>query len=583
MTDTIPRDPGTWTLDHARSVFPAPQKANVGVGTAAGYMSGDHWQDGVPWMGPGRDDAGNLSTANNARVLRHFVPVPECEGCVRERVNGACGNQADISAQPVEPVGKDADGQPAANDARLKEAQQWKRDVSAWWDRTNLWGGVDIYHPTGVRGVVTHASSHPNGSACLRAFFNPASLRDATDGSRQIPRQPDRRSALRHIEVTAPSPDRCAVYTDPDTLQKTGVFLYREGEQDYAEIWFARAKGGRQVTVWRRLASDGTAEEDREYPWGGRLPIVQCDIGTLLTEPVRRLQAVIDFDATGKKRNTELHSFTARTEINAAPTGTWRLVAPAGIEVPATKTLADGRTVFFWADTPELGAVIRNLNGFEYTSSIDPETGKESTGVTTPAVHYHEPSSPDALIKALDTDIMLFREACHQGHRVTGLLGSTAEASGDAYEQKRAAFEADVKSVAEAVDAPLAQFLTVVTLMADYLTGKDTPDFLDEWNVVAQSHPSAGPVSSAQQQTAVALVAAEIISKEEATARVGVQDVQRERDRIQAERTPKQKGEEAKALIDAGGNPVTAWTLGGFSDEEARDLARTDGEPFVNQ
>ena len=550
------------------------------------YLAGDNWQKGDPWMGAGRGADGSLGT-NAAKARQSFVGVPEARGCVVTRVNAVCGNQPDISIQPNEPDGPENDqGERTPGEAQQQYAADWERDISAWWDRVDLWGGPNMDDPSGVRGMVAYASAHPSGKACLRAFINPSSLTSETapDGSRQIPKQSDRRTALQHIEAGSPSPERCTVYTDPDTQQRTGIFLYRESEVDYAELWFARRKpDGTKETVYKRVGGT-TGDVEVTYPLYGYLPIAQANLGTLLTPPVLNLQASIDLAATSLHRLNRAHGFGLRTEINAQETGEWKTTAPPGIDVPKVRTLTDGRTLYLWPTPPELGdSVIRNLSGFEYTASVDPETGKETFGVTTPQVHYHEPSDPEALIKGLNAEIMLLRDACHQGHRVSGLMGSTAEASGDAYEQRRAAHVADITNVAETVDVALAHFLTAVTLWADHLAGQDRPDFAENWTAKVQSHPSAGPVSTERENTTIALVGAELISPEEGTARVGVQDVQAERERIAAGRTPEKRAAIAAAYTGAGADPEAAWVEAGHTPERAKELARTDGPPYVEQ
>lgn len=584
MNPTIPRDPATWTLEHAKAAIPATARPVVGQGDPMAYLRGDHWQDGNAYTGPGVDETGKLAGANKTKARRSFVAVPEAEGCISHRVDGACGIQADVSVQPVNPESVDDSGLAVPSDAQTQEAESWRRDIGKWWDRVNLWGGSDFRKPTGVRGMVAYASAHPTGSACLRVFLNPSSLVEtgAADGSLRLPRQTDRGAALQHIEVTAPSPDRCAVYTDPDTLQPAGVFLYTdEGNKDWAEVWFARTEAGRRVTVQRNISE--TIAQERVYPWSGYLPIQQADIGTLLSEPQLTLQGAINHAASSLKRSTEAHGYTSRTEINGADDGAWLTTRPEGVEFPETR-VQDGVTLYLNPEPPELGnSVIRKLRGFTYTASIDPDTGKTTEGITTPAVHYHEPSPPENIITALNANITMFREGCRQGHRVSGLSGSTAEASGDAYEQKRAGFEADVRSVAETVDSTVIPLLVCVTLMAEWHTGDDVPTFADDWTVLVQSHPSAGPVSTERQSTTIALKDAEVISPDEATARVGIQDVQGERDRIRQSRPPEKKAEVAKSLIDASADRKASWLAAGFSEKEATDFARSDGQPFVEQ
>jgi len=566
--NTIPQDPASWTLEDVKNAAGLLTRVRplLGVGEGPVYMAGDHVQDGRPWQGPGREEDGSILDTNKARIRNMLAPIPEALGCVKERVNGACGNEADFDLQPVEPAG--ADGTPS--DAQMKEAAQWKRDLSGWWDSVDFWGGMDVSDPTGVRGAVTLASSWLQGKACLRVFWS----NNAVSTSR--------RTALRRLKVVALPPDRCGIYTDPDTLREVGWFLFKDAsDREAAELWYPEERGEQEVTIWRMLGEDSRPVET-VLPFGGLLPIVQVKIGTLLTEPVLRLQGSVDTINTLLLNLCNAHGLAARTELNSEDDGVWQPTAPPGIEAPRTR-VNNGATEYFKPTVPTLGNyVIRKIRGFEHTVSIA-EDGTETVAITSPAVHYHEPSPPAALIESLDCERRALRDACHQGHRSNGLTGSTSEASGDAYEQARAMFWADVKSVGEAASTAVSKVLTWVALAAEWRSGKSTPTFLGEWTIVAKSHPNAGPVSNMAQTTAMSLVEGEIISKSEGTARAGVQDVQGERDRIEAERGPQKRAEIAKALTDAGAAPKPAWVEAGFTEERADALARTDGPPFVEQ
>src|SRR6185369_9675307 len=144
--------------------------------------------------------------------------------------------------------------------------------------------------------------------------------------------------------------------------------------------------------------------------------------------------------------------------------------------------------------------------------------GNPTYGFTTPSVDYHEPSPVANIIEGADAHTMMMRYACRQGHRRSGLTGSTAEASGEAYEQARAGFANDIKGVAEAVDAALAAGLTWVTIAADWLAGAEAPDFADNYAVQVQSHPSAGSPSTQAQAETRANVEAGLLDKEEGIA-----------------------------------------------------------------
>lgn len=602
---TLPQDPSTWTLDDAKRAtqlaYPnGKQDVDAAKATAA-YIQGDHYQNGDAWIGAGFDSAGQWIESSKARFEKTLTPVPEMFSCLERRVNGGCGNEADPSIAPREPAGPaDKDGNPQPSDAQKQAMDEWRRDVGTnWWSSVSLWGGKDLRRPTGVRGMVAQASASESGSACLRAFINPAArtlevqVREGEQvrTEKRVPKQKDRASALAHIKLSTPPPDKCCVYVDPDTQRKTGVFLYKDfNDNDAAEIWFVREVGSKTVTVYRSISADNVAGTETTYPWGGLFPIVQADIGCLLTDAVRRLQAALDLGGTSLARLIQAHGYGQRTESGAEQDGYWSAVPPTMPnpgELPITReNESTGDTEYFNPLPADMGSdVIRHLSGMVYQTGVDAQ-GKPTYGITTPNVSYHEPSDPEAIIKGIDALTMVLRNACHQGHVRAGLLGSTAESSGEAYEQSRAPFVADVKAVGEAVDGPVAELLSVVTVMADYLTGEMKPTFANDFSVSVQSHPSAGPPSTEWQRATLEMVNGELLSPEEGTARLGVQDVAAERARIAAATTLDAETKRmalVASAASAGLSVIKVLMRTGLSEEEATALAQSDGLPNLTQ
>jgi hypothetical protein len=595
---TPPRDRRLWTLQHAREAAAVSYPGRQGVDaqraaeSVLAYVRAEHYQNGGAWMGAGYPiDGSGLSATSLSRIDRMLTPVPEAFACVERRVDGGCGNQADIDILPNEPAGAaDKDGVKGLSPAQEAFRKTWKAEVSAAWDRMQLWGGKDLRKPTGVRGMVAQASWTDTGSACLRFFFNPASrtltvnITDdtgkVTGTTQTIPKTGDRAAALAHIRVVAPPPDQCFVYVDPDTHEKTGVFLFSDTSgTSSAELWFADGDKTRF-----RLVTEGTAVEEETFPWGGLLPIVQANVGCIFTDAVRRLQGALDTAATSMLKNLLAHGYSQRTEVGAEEDGYWATTPPAGVAIPRERD-NNGTTEYFNPVSPDLGPeVIRQLRGYAYDTGANAEGPTQS--ITTPGATYHDPSSAESLIQGVDALTMILRTACHQAHIRAGLLGSTAEASGDAYEQARAPFVSDVKGVGEAVDGPLAAGLAWLTVAADWLAGSNTPTFLDDWTVQVQSHPNAGAPSTQFQAETRANVAAELLSPEEGIARLNVQDVPAEQARIAAARTlsvEKARAEIAALWVGLGADFQTAAKRAGLSDQEAADLARSDGPPFVAQ
>ena len=601
--DAPPRDRNEWKIGDAQA---AVSSSYVGRDAEANrvstyeYIQGFHYQDARPWMGAGYSVTGTLPDSSKAIINRQLTPVPEMFACLERRVEGACGIQAAITLAPADPQGAEGDdGERAPSDAQMAFVRDWIADVSAWWDAEQVWGGKNLRKPTGVRGAALRASVSQTGASCLRVFFNPASLTETVTirGEGGVERQAkavrtrkDRRDGLRQIRFVAPPPERCAVYTDPDTLEKTGVFLWTDADnQENAEIWFARDNArGERVTVLRSLNSGTTDATVTEYPFGGWLPIQQIEAGCIVTDAVRRLQAALDFTGTSGSRLTQTHAYSQRTESNAAPDGYWDTTPPPVSEVPApdTREDANGNIQYFWPTPAGLGPeIIRRLVGISYISGQNDKG--DTYGMTSPSVAYHEPSSIASLIEWLDAVTMIMRNACYQGHIRSGLLGSTAEASGEAYEQARTAFVKDITGLAEAIDGPLAAILVVATIMAEWLAGNDSPaEFANDWTVGVQGHPSAGAPSSESQRTTLEMVNGELLDPEEGTARLGVQDVAAVRARIATARTldaELKRQQIISGYVSSGASFVAAAMRTGLTEKEATDLAQSDGLPNVQQ
>jgi hypothetical protein len=596
-TSTPPRDRREWTYDHALAAATANFPGGFDKGHAdsvyAYVVLADHLQDGKPWIGAGFDVNGQLTPKAKSDLTRLLTPNPEMYTCLTERVDGACANEASITVGAKEPAGAaDEKGVRGLSDEQKRAVDEWERDLSAWWTTEGLWGGSNIRNPTGVKGMVAQGSMSKSGQACLRFFFNPASRTqevaiknesgEVVGTEQRIPRQPDRAAALRHIRVVAPPPNTCAVYIDPDTHEKTGVFLFDDSQnRKCAETWFN--EGG--ITVLR-LLTEGADTAETRYPWGGWIPVVSADVGCILTPAVVRIQAALDLDATSLTRLIQAHGYGQRTESNAQEDGEWKTTPPPGIDLPTTQVV-DNVTYYLWPADANLGPeVIRKLNGFPYQTGVNAD-GAPVFGFTTPEVSYHEPSQVANIIEGADAHTMMMRYACRQGHRRSGLTGSTAEASGEAYEQARAGFFNDIRGVAEAVDGALAAGLTWVTIAADWLAGSEAPDFADNYAVQVQSHPSAGSPSVAAQTATLAAVQGELLDAEEGTARLGVQDVAATRARIAQERTLATQERRWTMFEGAAGSGVDRkWFLMnemGYTAEQADAALRTDGPPNLTQ
>lgn len=567
VMEALPSDPSAWMIgevDRAlASLIPDSVGGTDGYESNRLYLDGDHFQDARNWKGPGWTAAGTMAQSDKDAIEQSLAPVPEVEDCVDYRRDGVCGIEAEPSVAPKNPSGPvDEKGKPTLSQVEEAERDEWASDIGTWWRTSEFWRHV--------KEAFAEASIAEHGCIRLVPLGRNAETDDA--GRRLLPAKGSRAEALGEIECTSPRADACGIYTDPDTFQRFGLWRGKDkdGTTDLAEIWFARDG----ETVFRRIVGENATE--RRYPWGGLLPIVSLKIPPILTTPVRNLQGALDTASTALGNNTAMHGYTQRNEFNVMPPGEWLTTPPTGQATFYSRTV-DGVTYYFHETGTRVlgGKVTVNMYGIE-TVKKD-VSGAPEYEYQQPSVEYHEPSTPDNIIKPAEWYIDRIREACKQGHRTSG---STAEASGDAYEQRRARYVADIRTAGSETAGFVERGLTVLAVMADWLAGSDDPTFLEEWEVGATVHTDAGPVSSGKMQQIGEWMDKGRISRSTGMQMIGIRDVRDEEERIREQETlsiVKERAEAAKALIDAGADRKAAWMKVGFTEEEAGGLARTDG------
>lgn len=577
----IPRNPSEWTEEHIQSALRIalePVGGQAGYDRNAEFVRGEHFRADA-WMGPGRDPTtGELSKTTADKLRQTHVSVPEIVTCIETRRDAAVGIEANFSLTPVDPRGRDADGNPAPDEEQERYAAEWAADIGQWWgdDRVKYWKEA--------RKAFEHACVGP---ATLRVFFDPSALRPTADGTSALPRAADRAEALARLLVVAPTGKTGYLYTDPDTKAKVGIFRFenvvdtegRPTSRTETELWFSRD----EVTVYRRVDENGnTIGEEQDYQWGGLLPIVSLEVEPIIREPQRSLQNLVDFDANALRILTLSTAYTKTREINAQPYGYYDKVpnAPGEVVLMPPQQREDGTYYFHGVDRATGPFVVESLFGFPYTVSVD-ENGKTTQGITTPSVDHHDPPPPETVITAADWAISTLRDSTRQGHRNSS---STAEASGDAYEQKRAIFESDVESGATETANTTARLLTVLTVMADWQVGVPDPAaFAREWIVSVTGRANPGPVSSAKRQELQRQYEAGMLPLPLVLQQLGVQDVPTAIEQLQQHKSIDKRAAEAKALTDMGVNRRAAWLHVGFSPEEVEAFMANDTDLFTEE
>lgn len=296
----------TWTLEDVRKRL-SPLRTE-GATKNQRYYSGDHWQDGTGWAAALPEDL-----AQRATLQQQFTPEPLIAEVVDNHRDGVIGREPLWRFVPVEaltPRSSRRIGPRAAaplalaappDDPRIAGVEAALTEVDDERDHLLLW-----------QRVVTTLLLY--GRAPVRLFV-PAGLR----GENGTLTAPDLAAALRLFHLHDPSPEDATIVVDPDTTRQVGVFIYRQDEQDRAEISYLNDDGTTQI----RILNGGGVVDETAVPLGGRLTIHELRAPALIGEVERRNQRLADFTKTALGINVEMAGWQERNFVNIQPPGYW--------------------------------------------------------------------------------------------------------------------------------------------------------------------------------------------------------------------------------------------------------------------
>jgi hypothetical protein len=534
-----------WTLADAEAALDATTTAAAGVDGAAKNAAlvedGDHWRAGADWPGP-RGTAEQWG-AMRSQVERQFTPVPATEEAVTNVANGLLRTEPDVTFVPLIPAkqGTNEEQQQQTEIAAMRAA------VSGWWDRVALW---ELARAAVRRGTWA-------GYGTLRVWVPAAELVEAVVGSgdtattvRTLPTLATDADAFERVALSAPVPADACVYVHPRTQERCA--LYRSTDDDgntSVEVW--TVDRSTRETVVRVLRSNAAPNDPpHAEDLAGRLPIAAAAMGVLVTDCVRRLQCVLDYVSSLLPRSAEMSAFLERTTLDAEDEYDWFETAPAsGPRIKMTDD--DGRVLYGHRKVRTVGAgYITNLVG----KNFDGPNG--STIHASPSIVYHEPTDPGFVTGPARALRRTLLEACAQGHLAHD---STAEASGIAYQQARAAHEADLDNRRAPVEGMVRDTIGVAIAYAGRMHPAGlAAGFLTRYRVAVTLRVSAGPITPDEKRAAAEMRTAGLLSRTGAMAAIGVEDTAAEMDAIDAEpgaklATAKAEGETLAVLTSVGG------------------------------
>lgn len=559
----------SWTYLHATQALEA---SLGGAGGRAGFDAnkayaeiGDHWQQGRGWPIPG-----NMSAVVQQIVLTavepQFRPIDVIGEVLDNVANGLLDQEPDVSFTPITPVA----------DPKSEEAKQHQAEIdtmvaliSAWWDRRKFW----------EQTRKTVRRSRWAARAAMRLSIMQSALVQTTTGdtiTTSLPTNLPFDKALASLLLTAPSPDTGFVYTDPDTEEQCGVFFFNRGVAPqtvtkHVELWFV--EDGK--TVFRVVHESAADPQEFSLALAERLPIAEMTADLLITDSVRRQQKSLNYFETVLVRVVDTAGFPERYTTNAMPQGVW-LTTPPENGPPLEIRDVDGTRYYMHQVPRALGPMITSdLRGIPIGSPDDPTRQT----IATPGIIRFEPTDPEYLTKASNHGRQTILRECKQGHLATD---STAESSGNAYVQARAIFGKDLRATKGPLEAMIRDIIEAAIALGEAMSsGTRSESFLAKYRCVVNLHVDTGPPVPAEMAEYRAQNGANLLSRESAMARSGVEDTSAEllalaNDPMARAGLWKARGEAMNALVTAGATFEGAAETLGITKDELALLIPTD-------
>lgn len=477
------------------------------------FYAGDHWQDSTGWVGQRPP-----STATGYQeVLRQIAEGFISENAIREVTNRH--RQAVLGREPAWglTVRRPTKQTPLTSDEQglIDEAETF---LTAWWDRRNL-------HQHLHDAVVTLLLAT---RATIRLYV-PRGLLD--DQGRVRVGSVD--NALDAIFVDVPLPMVAGVFTDPDTGREYSLFAdRRDGNNDYAELGFVDTAGN---TVLRTIAAGGV--QDWVLPLDQRLPLVELRREAFISEQVRRQQQALNLALTQMLRNVNLAGSLERTIMNAQRPGRW--LNPDGSEWQEGQPTTNRR----WQAEPY--AVGAGVTGW-LTGTPIRDAQNNLVGYANPNITYRDPVSVETFVATRE---QYYRGILGETQQLHALISGDALASGESRKQARSEFTDSLEPTKTAVDAAGRALLETALALAAVLAG--APNRYASLRVEFNTLVNAGPLSAEERQQTINEYTAGLIGWETAASRLGVDDVDAERQRIADDRQQQGAVDPVQALAKA--------------------------------
>jgi hypothetical protein len=493
------------------------------------FYYGDHWQNGDAWSGPIPSTNESDYDTVAAEIERGLATKNVVKEIVDRAANAVTGRKPVWDVKPKRAI---TDESPITEEeqARIDEA---KNLLDNWIEEKEF----DKYISKALRQTLLA------GKSTLRLFI-PAGF--VVNGTVSV----DTERPLLNLYLDAPHPLAGAVTVDPNSREKVAVFLGKMGDEDTAEVSFLLPVATENGRVTNTSLIVGNSEipdvSDVQLDLGGRLPVCQLEMPRLVTEQVVAMQKAINLNLTMMQRNSVLGGFLERVILGGQLPGHY-------------EEGEDGQAVFVRDEFVTGAGTVNSISGIPI---INEATG-QVVNYTTPDMRYRDPVSPDTFLSAAES---LYRMVLESSDQLHALISGDAAASGESRRQAVASFFAYLRTPKQEIDKAGRWTLETVLAFAGFLTG-DASKFND-LRVSFESKLDMGAVPTAEIDLTERLVKTGIMSLETAREKVGIEDPEAEKRRVESE-----KGElaEFSKVNSDGTSKVTGVDLPNIDNNDITD------------
>ncbi len=539
--------PETWTLDDVREKVHVPDWVAVN----RLFSEGEHFQDGAGWIAPMPPKGSEEYMAYKEGAKRGFVSSNKIAEVEARHAHGVIGRVPTRRFESRAPIPK-GETLPAALQALTDKAGGLHK---GFWDRNGVHGRLQ----PAVRRLL-HSARCP-----MYLVIPPGLLVDDPDrtGRKRLPDRPAE-ELLGLIRVRFPLPEQCTVYTDPDTLREVGIYLYRVGEEDRADLSWVDEDG---MTVLRQIGKAGDRDEPLRYDFGERIPFFEMRRELFITPQIRQNQMALNLALSSIPRNTWTAGARARALFN--------------VDLPGKEEVQPDGTTRFVPDPLLWGA--HAVNVFQGAAQYDKD-GKFS-GYANPSMEVEEPVEIRPSREAVEAHAW---EILSEADQLHAWISGDAVASAVSRVMARADFVGSLLLTKPTVDAALEWLMETPLAMADaFKAGPETqvtPTYTGDLKAEAKCRLDSGPVTPEEMRIINELVKDGRLSEETALVMLGVENVREERERIEAERRVERFLDTLARGMKAGLTRYgVAKVLLKLSEEEALALERGDVPDGVEQ